>query len=710
MKIRAPNRRVVSNKKRKKALFSCDYCKIKKIACQRDNENGDIQDACIPCGKKNLKCSTSLKRKKKDLLPLENIGLHYQCLLSLLKGLYPDEDVNNIDVLIQIGKRLNIKMPDREGLGMNEIKGLSELAVSLTSSKRLPAQSKLQYERINNEIVGPSSDLLSIEEVSVTDNRDVEKDTHLIDAGGNRHYIGPFGAPSYLLTLTNDIISKNNYFFSPSIENCNKVFFNTHPISSVKNETDQNSSSNLFINPPITKVLADDYVNIFFDKIHPFFYCFNEQKFRSKQHTYWKLIKTHKINKETFPKVKICVIYMVWILGSLYYPVHSDKENENFIKYCLSTIDYFIPELLITPSTESIQFMILYSAYCELFGRKESGYVLLEVALSQAKSIGLHRKSLIKHLNSPDLVEELVRTWWTIFQYSIRINTQMGRMLNFPVNQITINMPTISDLSSIPNPGSWLDSIAISMDFHPVLELRSKIISSGELLLEHNLRLTVEIKSKMIAIFEKLPYARSNNINNYESFVLLLYHYYALSLSFPFLLLITKEKIRISPQDFILDIIQFAFDSSYSIFIIAELREKKGYSNGIFSPDSFIVYNAVMCLVAGDIWLKQCEEAQVNDINLTISNFDGIITRGILKDWFHSFKNFVELLEQKTRGTQYIISSFTSVFLAAVTATLDNTETNLNLIDDYLGFWKDNSTFTLHPFDGEAILRFEDFT
>lgn len=106
-------RRLVPPDKRKKASFLCDRCKTRKIACQR-NEDGRAV-TCTGCTKAGVKCTTTIQRKKRKRSPVENIGLHYRCLVALVALLHPEVDVNNIDAVIALGERLGVKMPSRYG-------------------------------------------------------------------------------------------------------------------------------------------------------------------------------------------------------------------------------------------------------------------------------------------------------------------------------------------------------------------------------------------------------------------------------------------------------------------------------------------------------------------------------------------------------------------------------------------------------------------
>lgn len=123
-------RRLVPPDKRKKASFLCDRCKTRKIACQRNQDGRAV--TCAGCTKAGVKCTTTIQRKKRKRSPVENIGLHYRCLVALVALLHPDVDVNNIDAVITLGERLGVKMPSRYG---GELDGDLDFDILLSAAR-----------------------------------------------------------------------------------------------------------------------------------------------------------------------------------------------------------------------------------------------------------------------------------------------------------------------------------------------------------------------------------------------------------------------------------------------------------------------------------------------------------------------------------------------------------------------------------------------
>jgi len=101
------NSRRVPLDKRKRTETSCDKCKSRKQKCRK--EPG--QDACRYCLLHNIECLTTQPRKKRLYGSVEGLGNRLALLESLVKGLLPEADLNDLDDLRQLGSSLGIALP-----------------------------------------------------------------------------------------------------------------------------------------------------------------------------------------------------------------------------------------------------------------------------------------------------------------------------------------------------------------------------------------------------------------------------------------------------------------------------------------------------------------------------------------------------------------------------------------------------------------------
>jgi hypothetical protein len=96
-----------SGSSRKRALVSCDRCKIRRARCIR--ENADVP--CADCKANGVVCESKLPRKQRVYGSVETLSLRYRALESLVKGLFPDENVQDTETLFKIATASNIAMP-----------------------------------------------------------------------------------------------------------------------------------------------------------------------------------------------------------------------------------------------------------------------------------------------------------------------------------------------------------------------------------------------------------------------------------------------------------------------------------------------------------------------------------------------------------------------------------------------------------------------
>ncbi|KAH3686564.1 hypothetical protein WICPIJ_002462 [Wickerhamomyces pijperi] len=118
--------RLIAPDKRKRAAFSCNRCRIKKIKCLREEDTATTDQhnsssssshvvynkttPCTNCAKVDVECITDIPRRRRVYGSFENLGSHYQIVLKLVQGAYPHLDVNDVNELIKLGEGLGIDM------------------------------------------------------------------------------------------------------------------------------------------------------------------------------------------------------------------------------------------------------------------------------------------------------------------------------------------------------------------------------------------------------------------------------------------------------------------------------------------------------------------------------------------------------------------------------------------------------------------------
>ena len=95
---------------RKRALISCDRCKVRRARCIRDKPD----EPCADCKMSGVLCESKLPRKQRVYGSVETLSLRYRALESLVKGLFPQANVQDVNVLFKLAAERNIPMPARD--------------------------------------------------------------------------------------------------------------------------------------------------------------------------------------------------------------------------------------------------------------------------------------------------------------------------------------------------------------------------------------------------------------------------------------------------------------------------------------------------------------------------------------------------------------------------------------------------------------------
>lgn len=593
-KLKTRRRRIVDPGARKKAFFSCDRCKTRKLACKRPVNTPDTTEPCMKCVAAGVKCETTIQRKKKERGPIENIGLHYKCLYALVKGLRPDIDPNDIDSLVFLGESLGIPMPSRFGANSDQEKeDILDISIKLTSKTKGGYLSTAEetFERVLN-----AHDQRIVPFHSFT-----QPDSIIIDQVGTFHYIGPFGAAGFLDTCVN-ILVRQSKLNSNILQNYHELFqceiiisSNQDPltfadVSSLREETFP------YINA-LSKNEMDYYFNVFFKSVHPRYYCFNETKIRNNYDTFWMLLVLETSKNTMLSNYQICCIYMIVVLGAVF---NGTRPNDDVVQKYVNVVRFCVSDMVLSPSLEGIQCLFLLSIYMDNNKRRDTGYCLIETATRQAITLGMNKKSVSICIDDKELIEEMKFTWWTIFKQELVFSNQMGRSSCIQIEDIDVEYPQIQDIDL---KAYFYGTCDLSRILYELLEYR-KIVKT-ELLFPDNIKLTKELLKKFREWYNELPANLKNtdSINDYKLDLLMRYHYYILSLTLPYLeYLSLEDKIYDVSVN---EIIKENLESSIVMARLLELSVQKGLFNGTIFQYLFFIYHSSMSLVVGYILLNK---------------------------------------------------------------------------------------------------------
>lgn len=607
--IRTRKRRLVPPDKRKKASFSCDRCKVRKIACHRPTAAAP----CTGCDKAGVACEITIQRKKKIRGPIENIGLHYKCLFALVRQLHPDVDANNIDALIDLGERRGYTMPSRYGAG--DAKETHDLAFVITSGKRTasPEPNEPAFKSEDSDGVAPELPEVLSELTyhgSPPPPQDYSQLSHLVenplddymilDLGGNTHCIGALGAPGVLVCYK-QVADKA---FGPDVRSAARPHRKVENVISSKHDPLQSFDLRflyLKLFPyfgEMGRAAADAYVDTFFAHIHHRILVFDEQLFRAAHARFWHNL-AHADAARSLSNHAICSIYMVWILGRLFDP-GAPATNEATIQKYLHIVKLCLSELLLTPTLDGVRSLLLLSVYMDNRMRRESGYILLELAARQAMTLGFHRQAVKGCIKNATRLEEIRRTWWTIFIFEVCFSNQMGRTSCIHTEVINIELPLcLAVLPYAHFPAAFRGLVHLTIVLSEIVASRKNLSAVHGVFSDMHLLQACELNASLTSCFESLgDDLRDLGLDlKYKLALHFRYHYYRMLLTLPvFLLSLTVPD---TPRSEALDaLVGDALRACIRTVDLLHLADSHGLVNGTLFPDIFYAYHATMGLVA----------------------------------------------------------------------------------------------------------------
>jgi proline utilization trans-activator len=417
---------------RKRALVSCDRCKLRRARCIRDNTD----EPCADCRLSGVQCESKLPRKQRVYGSVETLSLRYRALESLVKGLFPQENTSDTTVIFALASARNIQMPAQDDFTPAEIfhdSGQRPLPTPFqehVQSSVQPRQSQPSSLAIEQSIrSGSTSSLASssragqhnpflIEQPPARQVEEMIQTRH-----GVPHYFGP--SSSFRLAMTIRTLSArckaiHGGLYSPKQQETESNVsdpairppptlrtISTNPsdeeytISDPQNpqpldrgkqkaleqeETKENLQQSLDdASKPVTiadllpsRSLADALVAAYFDHVHMFLPMFHRSIFQ------YKMEATYSRKSEVLGECKdtgwlICLA-LVFAFGCEQLHEHDpDQANTLRVRY-LDVAKTYFRKLLTTTSLVNIQALLLLNLHYHTLGQKSTSWLLVGLA------------------------------------------------------------------------------------------------------------------------------------------------------------------------------------------------------------------------------------------------------------------------------------------------------------------------------------------
>lgn len=568
---------------------SCDRCRKKKRACRRSKRYAGPDVPCYECKKAKTDCISSLGEPSKKKSPNKKSKMHHELAKAILGELFPGQDIESINGLYEIATANRLAIPPLELL-----------------RKDCADQEKGSFEPIFHE--GSIEFFIDRYKGQYVDKRSIthepyanSTDSYFKDRTGNLHFIGALGAPTLLWDITNYALLGSSGLQRMRTNRSHHVLKDGLPLSSTSSFSEELTSLILFWR--FGKEETEHYMDVFLRKGYMFCPCIGETGLHKMHNTYW-LHGSQKLMETTGSKYLVIFIYLTWLLGKIIdlneFTMECKKDIEQdylkLVKCCLS-------ELLLTPTVEGIRCLLLLSIYMDLTESGETSYVYLELAMLQAKSIGLHKASLADHFSNGEEFKDAQLTWWTLYHRSLHFCNRMGRLPIILPLEITMGKVSTNGFSWSFR---WYHECSIQLDhiFHLAMEVRRNISSIKELVNSSKLSTLVALCERLRSYFDEAMASVPKNKEMEARHILhvkLRYHYYILSLTLLVVVCFTRISEWKCDERQILYLFSCCFASAKEASrLIMEFNGQEFHNS--LSPAIFTLYYATMSLMTLSLW------------------------------------------------------------------------------------------------------------
>lgn len=415
---------------RKRALVSCDRCKVRRARCIRDNPD----EPCTDCKVSGVLCESKLPRKQRVYGSVETLSLRYRALESLVKGVFPHENVQDVNILFKLAAERNIPMPANDDYRPADIfASPTQQRPSLGSQQHLPTPfSTHQTFSPQTGDSSMSSGKSATSPLSTTRESQHNPFSEVQQTGrsseeliqtrtGVPHYFGPSSSfrlamtirglvarckaargdfptlrttscdperagsnPSIQRTSTNP--SDEEYTIggigtskSPAHDRRGRKRPRTQ-MDSTSDSSEHPSEPNMDVIGDLlpSRSLADALVSAYFDHVHVYLPLFHRSMFQFRlEATYSRRSEALKNSSDMGWHICLCLVFS---FGCQQLQEHDPEQSHKLRMKYLSFVKSYFRHLLMTTSIVNVQALVLLNVHHHTVGQKSSSWLLIGLA------------------------------------------------------------------------------------------------------------------------------------------------------------------------------------------------------------------------------------------------------------------------------------------------------------------------------------------
>lgn len=432
---------------RKRALVSCDRCKLRRARCIRNNPD----EPCADCKVSGVLCESKLPRKQRVYGSVETLSLRYRALESLVKGLFPRENIQDVNILFKLASDRNIPMPANDDFRPADIFNSPTQQRSSTTSRHLPTP-QIGQHTLSPQLAESSQSADTSSPVSTTKESQnnpfsevqqaKQKNEELIPTRhGIPHYFGP--SSSYrLASIIRGLVARCKAASGDLQTIRGSRSSHSDPASGTLNPSLQRTTTNPseeeytigetegrnspaqdrigrkrsraqmegtndmweHLNRPNldtigdllpSRSLADALVLAYFDHVHIYLPLFNRSMFQFRlEATYSRTSESLKDCTDMGWLICLCLVFS---FGCQQLQEHDPEQAHKLRMKYLSFAKTYFRYLLVTTSIVNVQALVLLNIHHHTVGQKSSSWLLIGLA---ARMVGVRHVFVGLHLRN----------------------------------------------------------------------------------------------------------------------------------------------------------------------------------------------------------------------------------------------------------------------------------------------------------------------
>lgn len=470
-------KRRVPDTHRQRVSVSCDRCKVRKIRCIRiSGEN----DPCAACAQLSLDCESTLPRKQRVYASYDQLQLRYRALDTLIKRLYPGENVESVDDICELARKQGIDLSgfEDEGEDLDPLPKPSDRGSSGTTSAskegsnlsnsvqnlRIPEGGLIPAPRGGYHYVGPASSYQFANTIRHLVKKSSAYNLAFDRVGYRRQQRANEFTSSDRTTALEARIPGHPVMVgedgdSPMSEGIGSCTSDVGPVSSPQDRTTPRSIPRSITRRAIdimpSRQLADKLVLAFFDRVHLNFNLFHRGSFQVRYESIWS--SRSEAGLEDLEPGWLCLLCMVFVLGAQ--ALERDGLREATViqsRYLAIVIREGMQRLVLTATQSNVQALALLSLYQHNAGERNTAWMLMGHAAHMAVALGMQRDGENSNF---DFIERNTRRiiWWTLYLFEQNLSFILGRPSVTSTVYVSASLPDEAVKDGADSPPGYLE-------------------------------------------------------------------------------------------------------------------------------------------------------------------------------------------------------------------------------------------------------------